>query len=127
VANFVLLRHEPEGKPEVHDLPAELFQNLRANVVAVFDRVAETFRGAVVFDEREVAVRIVRVDNDGADGDASAGEAFLRLDVFAGECLEDLFAKRGTGGRCRFVGVVFLVLQMVDPFVEKGVLLIVAL
>ena len=127
VANFVLLRHEPEGKPEVHDLPAELFQNLRANVVAVFDRVAETFRGAVVLDEREIAVRIVRVDNDGADGDASAGEAFLRLDVLAGERLEDLFAKRGTGGRCRFVGVVFLVLQMVDPFAEKGVLLVIAL
>ena len=112
---------------EVHDRPAELFQNLRANVVAVFDRVAETFRGAVVLDEREIAVRIVRVDNDGADGDASAGEAFLRLDVPAGERLEDLFAKRGAGGRCRFVGVVFLVLQMVDPFAEKGVLLVIAL
>ena len=127
VADCVLLRHEPEGEPEVHDLPAELFQDLRTDVVAVFDRVAETFRGAVVLDERQVAVRIVRVDNDGTDGDSAAGEAFFRLDVLAGECLEYLFAERRCGRRCRVVCVVFLVLQVADPFAEKGVLLVVAL
>ena len=71
VSDFVLVGHVPERQPKVHDLPAELLENLRAHVVAVFDRIAESFRGAIVFDKRQEMRGVVCVDNDRAHGNAS--------------------------------------------------------